>query len=65
MASSLTYYTICKPTVGGMCRAVMTWIRDLLAGVGLCESSVDRKVREARAAFRSAINSNEPVEPGD
>lgn len=56
---------ICKPTVGGMWRAVMTWLRDLLAGVGLCESSVDRKVREARAAFRSAISSNEPVEPGD
>ncbi len=48
-----------------MWRAVLTWLKDLLAGVGLCESSVDRKVREAQTAFRSAVNSNEHDEPSD
>ena len=38
-----------------MWHAVLSWLRDLLAGVGLCESNVDRKVREAQAAFQSAM----------
>ncbi len=48
-----------------MWRAVLTWLRDLLAGIGLCESSVDRKVREAQAAFRSAIDPPDRDTPGD
>ncbi len=46
-----------------MWRAVVTWLADLLAGVGLCESKVDRKVREAQASFKSAINPKDPDEP--
>ena len=48
-----------------MWRYVMVWLRDLLAGLGLCESSIDRNVREARAAFRSAIHRTERDAPND
>ena len=48
-----------------MWRAVLTWVRDLLAEFGLCESSVDRTVREAHEAFRSAIDPSGEEGSGD
>ena len=40
-------------------RICVSTLRDLFAGVGLCESTLDRKVREAKSAFRSAIRSSD------
>ncbi len=46
-------------------RRVLRWIRALLAAVGLGESSIDKKVREARAAFKDAMSKTDRDHPND
>ena len=48
-----------------MWRAVLKWLRKLLAGAGLGESGIDREIQEAQDAFKSAINPTDHEEPND
>ncbi len=50
---------------GRMWRAVLKWLRKLLAGAGLGESGIDREIQEAQDAFKSAINPTDHEEPND